>query len=511
MQRPGDPGGRVATTIERGARGARRRGRAGVLTGALALLLAAATACGGGPPPGVPPLSVSPTPGGGRGAVPVAPTPGASFSDCDGGFQCATIPVPVDYANPTGPTLPMAIVRQPARDQAHKKGVLLVNPGGPGGSGIDTVEQGVVPPEVADQFDVIGFDPRGVGRSVGLKCPLGPETPYLADPEPGLPSNEAATKDSVDRYDAGCGNQYRDLLPHLGTRNVASDMDRIRDALGQQQITYLGFSYGTAIGQVYAQMFPQRIRAMVLDGVVDISKPGLDPSQAVSFENSLRQFAADCSSNPSCPARPDPIAMVDRVGQRVATTPLPANNGTTLSAGMFEIGLSLPLYSKSAWPKLAKALAAADAGDGRGMRDLADEYFKGSNSDTYNAVTCLDNQWPRDPNQIVTSARQTAQQAPHFSGNVLISGLTCADWPTPQQVLTPLTGYSGPPLLVIGTTNDPATPYQNSVGLARSLPGSALLTYRGDGHTAYGSGRPCVDGQVDKYLNDLTLPANPTC
>lgn len=494
---------------------ARRPRRLGPLVAALAVV-ALVAACGGQPAPPLAPLqtpSAGGSPSAGRTPVPVAPTPGGpAFSPCDGGFECATVPVPVDYANPTGPTLPVAIVRQAARDQATKLGVLLVNPGGPGGSGIETVEGGVIPRAVADRFDVIGFDPRGVGRSQGLKCPLGPDTPYLADPEPGDPADEAATNAAVDRYSASCGDRYRDLLPFLGTRNVANDMDRIREALGQQQITYLGFSYGTAIGQVYAQMFPQRIRAMVLDGVVDLSKPGLDSAQAISFENSLRQFANACATDPTCPVRPDPIAVLDRVQQRVATTPLPVAGTTPLSAGLLEIAVSYPLYSKENWPTLATALAAADQGDGRGMRRLADAYFQGSNSDTYNAVTCLDNAWPRNDAEVVASSRATKAQARHFSGNVMVSGLTCAGWPAPQQVLTPLTGYRGPQLLVLGTTNDPATPYQNSVNLVRSLPGSAvLLTNQGDGHTAYTNGKPCIDDQVNQYLLEARPPSTPTC
>jgi pimeloyl-ACP methyl ester carboxylesterase len=422
------------------------------------------------------------------------------------------VTVPVDYANPAGPTIAIAIARRPATDQAAKVGVLLVNPGGPGGSGIETVQAGVLPRAITDRFDVVGFDPRGVGQSSGLQCPLGPDTPYLADPDPADPADEAATNDAVDRYDAACGQRYRDLLPHLGTRNVAQDMDRIREALGEDRISYLGFSYGTAIGQTYAQLFPTRLRTIVLDGVVDVTKPGLDSAQAESFENSLRQFDAACRADPTCPVRADPIGTLDRVRARVAASPMPVAGATPLSAGLLEIGVVYPLYSRSSWPQLAQALAAADRGDPEPMRTLATAYIQGSNSDTYNAVTCLDNAWPTDDAQVVDAARATAQRAPHFSGNVLVSGLTCADWPAPQQPLTPLQGYGGPPMLILGTTNDPATPYQNSVALAGRLPGSVLLTHRGDGHTVYTDGVRCVDDAVNRYLLDAVLPSpNTVC
>ncbi|MDL5154687.1 alpha/beta hydrolase [Actinomycetospora termitidis] len=496
--------------MEQRRRSGRRRLTVAVLAGGLVL-----GACTGGNQAAPPLESSSPAPTSSASAPAAPPTPlgaPAQFVPCDQKFECAQITVPIDYAVPTGPTITIGIVRQPAADQANKVGALLVNPGGPGGSGIETVESGQVPADVAARFDVIGFDPRGVGRSANLACPVGPDTPYYGDPDPGDPADEAATAQAVERYDQSCGDAYRQLLPHLGTRDVARDMDAIRNALGQQQISYLGYSYGTSIGQVYGEQFPQRVRAMVLDGVVDVTLPGLDPSQAESFENSLRQFAADCARRPDCEAGPDAIGMLDRVRAKVEAAPLPVPGMTPLSPGLLELGVVLPLYSKGNWPTLAKALQAADSGDGAPFRRLAARYFEGSNSDTYNAVTCLDNSWPRNPEDVFAQARAAEVRAPHFSGNVLVSGLTCARWPVPQDPLVPPSGAGLPPTLVIGTTNDPATPYRNSQNLVRRLQGSALLTYRGDGHTVYGQGVRCVDDQVNRYLVTLALPApNAVC
>ena len=484
---------------------------------ALVLLLAVVlVACGGTPAPATPPPPAtppaSPAPPTATPAVPTAPAAPAAFRPCDGAFQCADVTVPLDYAAPGGATIDVAIVRQPARDPARRLGVLLVNPGGPGGSGIEAVEGGIVPAAVADRFDVIGFDPRGVGRSEALTCPTGPDTPYDVDPDPGDPADEAATDALVNRYVGACAAARAPLLAHVGTRDVVRDMDRIRESLGEQQISYLGLSYGTSIGQVYGETFPDRVRTMILDGVVDLTLPGVDVSQAESFENSLRQFAANCSADPSCPVRADPVGVVDRVRARVAADPLPVTGSTPLTAGRFEIGVVITLYSTQTWPTLARALAAADAGDGRPLRRLADLYFQGSNGDVYNAVSCIDTAWPATDAEAVAAVRAAEPRIPHFVGSTLVSALTCSGWPVPQDPLTPPDGRGLPPVLVVGTTNDPATPYRNSVALAGRLPGSGLLTHVGDGHTIVGQGDACVDGAAARYLADGVLPpAGTTC
>ena len=411
-----------------------------LVVGAAALAL---SGCARAPEPAVPPIPLSSS------APVAAPTPrpdggpGPAFTPCRGDLECATVPVPVDYANPTGPTTPIAIARRPAANPAAKLGVLLVNPGGPGGSGIELVQAGVLPREVTDRFDVIGFDPRGVGDSTGLQCPLGPETPYLADPDPGDPADEAATNDAVDRYDAACGQRYRDLLPHLGTRNVARDMDRIREALGEERINYLGFSYGTSIGQTYAQLFPTRLRAIVLDGVVDVTKPGLDSAQAESFENSLRQFDAAC--RPTRRARCGPTRSAPSTGCAPASPPprCPSPARARSRRGCSRSASSTRSTARTAGPSSPRPSPRPTGATALPMRSLATAYFRGSNSDTYNAVTCLDNAWPTEDEQVLAAARVTESRAPHFSGNVLVSGLTCSDWPAPQQPLTPLENYAG--------------------------------------------------------------------
>ncbi|MHC1560023.1 alpha/beta hydrolase [Actinomycetospora sp. C-140] len=483
-----------------------------------ALVVAVLSACGGSPagPSGTPsatPSASSPQP-----APPTPPVAAAVFRPCDqAGFECATVPAPVDAAHPAGPTIPVAIVRLPAQDPAHKVGTLLVNPGGPGGSGIDFAEQTPWPAELRQRFDIVGFDPRGVGRSTALDCGIPSSSLQEGDPDANDPADVTATEQAVDRYTAACGQRNGALLPHLGTADVARDMDRIRAALGQPQISYLGFSYGTSIGQTYARMYPDKLRTWVVDGVVDQSASGVDAAtaQTRSFEGALDAFAADCTHTPTCPIGPDPIGVVNRLQARLHQGPVPVPGAplipgapSSLSEGQFEIALGAPLYEKEEWPLLQRSLALADRRqDFRALAALALSYDQEANLQLLDAVNCLDSTWTRDRSQAVDQARAIEAGSPHFAGGGLTSTLTCAAWPTPAQPLdaTPPTTAVRP--IVVGTTNDPATPYQNSVTLARSLPGATLVTYRGDGHTAYlREVGPCVDDPITRYLVDGTRP-----
>ena len=433
-------------------------------------------------------------------------------------FQCASLTVPVDYSHEGGATLALALVRKQATDSAARVGSLLVNPGGPGGSGIDFVTGNVWSPQISKHFDIVGFDPRGVGQSTPLNCHATLEKMYSVDPDPRTPTAVAKLLTVSKTFVAGCATKYKSLLPFLGTRNVARDMDRIRIALDEKKLTYLGYSYGTSIGQVYADLFPTHVRAMVLDGVVKLGQPGLEAAedQGKAFETALDNFFANCKTQPGCPLGADPEAVFDRVQSAAKSAPIPTtgNGGRVLSPGEFQLGVGQALYSQQLWPQLASALHAADLGDGEGLLALADQYLSRQPNGTYAngfeiyfAVSCLDWSWPRDPTAYLDAGKSVAAIAPRMGEGIVTDYVRCAYWPTPPQPLTPVQAKGSPAIVVVSTTDDPATPYVNGVELAKELPKGALITKVGTTHTAYGQGDSCVDGPVESYLVTLKAPA----
>ncbi|MBI2767453.1 MAG: alpha/beta fold hydrolase [Chloroflexi bacterium] len=454
-----------------------------------------------------------------------APAPALEWTSCGGSFQCATLTVPIDYARPTGPTLDLALVRLPASNPAQRTGSLLVNPGGPGASAVDFVF-GLAPAlaaEIRARFDIVGFDPRGVGESTPIVCHENLQQYFAADPSPDTQAEWDQMKAVAKAFSDGCAAKYAGLLPYLGTRNTARDMEQVRIALGEQKLSYLGYSYGTVIGAVYADMYPDRVRAFVLDGAFNfysIDGPEALRRQSVAFEGALNAFLADCSAR-RCPlaAGGDPRTALDTLLAQVDAAPLPAP-GADRPAGPGEVGLGISeaLYSARLWPALGAALAQAIAGDGSGMVQLADEYLRrdadGSYpnlQEVYVAVSCLDYSWPSNPEAFRALAASQAQDAPHFgSANLLESALPCATWPAPPQPLGAPTALGAPPILVIATTNDPATPFADGAALSNQLESGTLLIHVGEGHTVYGSGNACVTPIVNAYLLDLAVIASGT-
>lgn len=447
--------------------------------------------------------------------------PKLKWRSCDAHFQCATLTVPVDYDQPDGATLQLALVRHRATNPDKRIGSLVVNPGGPGGSGIDLAESLWLGEDIDARFDLVGFDPRGVGRSTPIECHDNLQELYAADPAPATPAATAHLLAVSKTFVNTCAERYRDLLPHLGTRDVARDLDRIRAALGDEKLTYLGYSYGTSIGQVYADLFPTKVRAVVLDGVVRLGESGLDAatSQAFAFEQALDAFLLDCTKSSSCPLGDNPGATIDRVIARARRKPIPAPGADRpLGPGELQLGVGQALYSKQLWPVLRQALVSADKGDGSGLVALADQYLQ-RNSDgsypngfeVYFAVSCLDWDWPRDPERIFNQGRLVAERAPRLGEGIVTDYVRCAMWPTPPQPLTAPKAVGSPTILVVSTTGDPATPYANGVDLAHALPHGALITYRGEGHTIYGQGNRCVDDKVNTYLMTGKAADESTC
>jgi pimeloyl-ACP methyl ester carboxylesterase len=497
-----------------------------------ALLAAAALAAGCGATGG------EPAGGRGGGSASAAPGTGAtaapaglqryygqkvSWSDCGQGFQCARVAVPLDYDDPDGEQIKISVVRLPAT--GDRIGSLLVNPGGPGGSGIEYARSAeyIVSKEIRARFDIVGFDPRGVGESSPVRCLSGSELDRHVglDATPDEESEVSALERSARAFAEGCQAKSGKLLPHVGTVNAARDMDVLRAVLGDEGLTYLGKSYGTLLGAVYAHLFPDKVRALVLDGAVN---PSLDPlesseAQARGFEVALEAFLKDCFEDASCPfdsreldgALEEFSALMRRIDAR------PLRNRTDarpVTEAWAMLGVATPLYDRGSWPVLRQAIAQALAGDGTTLISTADLLIGRRPDGTYSnqteantAINCVDRVYPRDIDAYRRAAEST--ESPRFGAYIAWGSLPCAYWPVKgDDTGRRITAEGAPPIVVIGTTRDPATPYEWSQALSTQLRSGRLITYEGDGHTAYKTGSACVDRLVDRYLISRTAPAD---
>lgn len=448
-----------------------------------------------------------------------------TWTDCGPSFECATLAVPLDYTHPAGRKISIALVRLPAADPAKRIGALVVNPGGPGGSGVEFVEssaEGLFSQELRDHFDIVGFDPRGVGDSTAVECVNGPALDRLnaLDPTPETPAERLALIDGAKEFVAACTKNSGDLLPFMSTADAARDMDRLRAALGEARLTYLGFSYGTYLGTVYAALFPTRVRALVLDGAVDPAQSfdQRNEAQAAGFARALNAFLDDCKTRPACAFYNGgkPADAFDALMRRIDSEPLPAvaiADKRPVGAGEAFTGVLAALYAQAAWPALAQGLALAQRGDGSVLLLLADSYNQRQPDGSYknvaaanNAVNCLDNVVPTDVRAYDAMVPALERVAPRFGAAIAYSGLSCAFWPVhPARDTGAIAAAGAPPILVVGTTGDPATPYQWAVNLAGELESGVLLTRKGEGHTAYGES-PCIERHVDRYLISLDVP-----
>jgi pimeloyl-ACP methyl ester carboxylesterase len=448
------------------------------------------------------------------------------WTDCKGGFECARVVVPVDYADPDGPTLRVAVNRLPA--SGDRTGALFVNPGGPGVSGLSYARSAssIVSKSVRERYDVVGFDPRGVGASDGLQCLTDRQldtfigydgTPDDAGEEQGLlAQGELLAK--------GCQADDAALLAHMGTRDVARDLDVLRAVVGDGQLTYLGASYGTYLGAIYAELFPQKVGRLVLDGPIDPSKTGLELArqQGVGFQRALDAFLDDCVHRSSCPFSGDRAAAEQQLSRLFADidgAPIRGVGRRRLTQSLAMVGTAWALYDKGSWSFLRMALARAERGDGEYLMLLADSYAdrgpgghytSNANESTY-AVNCVDRPEAQDLDEVRAAATEVAGVAPVFGPYIVWSTLPCSTWPVPPQGdAAPIEARGSNPILVVGTTRDPATPYEGAQALADQLDAGHLLTLDGDGHTAYREGSTCIDGAVDAFLLEGTIPAEGT-
>ena len=466
-----------------------------------------------------------------------SPEPGGDSSIDLSPFQCGTIDVPLDYSKPAGKIVKVAMVKWPAASASGKQGSLLTNPGGPGASGVDFVEgdREKFDGALHAHFDIIGFDPRGLGRSEPIKC-LDDKTQDALS-EQDLPKDPAARKARIEKDSkdlaAACEKNSGDLLPFIGSKYVAKDMDVMRQVLGDKKLNYLGISYGTYIGAVYAEQFPDKVGRMVLDGAVDPNADQLEAGvqQQIGFEKSLEKFAADCVTNHAseCPLSGDGPTAAKQIGAFVdglRDHPLPTKSGRKLDQNLGETGVIIGMYGdvdSDLWKYLRLALTMAmKKGDGSLLLAGADQYDGRDSSGHYSteqdgliAVRCADfTTPPPSPDAVQKAYDELKNGAPILNSDLTKDELAqpmCADWPfqTPEKP-HPIKAEGSDPILVVGTTDDPATPYQSAVNLAKGFANARLLTRVGTGHAAFGSGNACAQAAMEAYFTAGTLPAEGT-
>lgn len=443
------------------------------------------------------------------------------WAPCQNGLQCGSVTVPLDYAEADGPTIQIAVARHPAEDPAERIGSLVINPGGPGASGIDDLpdELSVLTPGLLERFDIVSFDPRGVDRSAPLTCGEtgGSSVPQglLPDPVPSTAATRQAVLANDEAYAQQCQRASGALLPYVGTVDAARDLDRIRQALGDAQLTYIGHSYGSLLGLTYAQMFPTHVRAMVLDGVIDpaLSALQMATDQAIGFDNVLAGFFRWCSSGCAWAEGAEPLQTLEQLAASLQASPIPAGGGRQAGAGELYTAVLSAMYSPSGFAQLATALGEAERGDGSGILSMTDAYdsFNGPNAvDAETAIDCLDHPVPRQTSQYPQLAAEAAVQAPFF-GPMLVWGLEqCALWPAlPTRTPAPVSAAGAPPILLVSSSGDPATPHSWAVSVQSELQRAVLVTWEGDYHVAYYYSS-CVRAIDQAYLVDGTLPANGT-
>ena len=453
------------------------------------------------------------------------PSPGnIAWTDCGGGFQCGTLQVPLDYSRPEARKIALALIRIQARNHATRIGSLLVNPGGPGESGIEYLRADLSSlGNLNQRFDLVAWDPRGVAGSTPVTCVDGPqEDAYLSiDSVLDDPQEKADAIQADKDFAAGCQSRSGDLLPFMDSASTAKDMDQILAAVGDAKLTYLGFSYGTYIGQWYAHLFPTHVRALSLDGVVNPKVSANDSllAQVVGFEQNLQAFLADCKARSSClyGQSGDPGTKLMALMSRLDTTPLKVGT-RQLTRALAMTGVLQALYSQSLWRPLDQGLTAADRGDGRILLLIADLYnqrnsdgsYKNLFNGAYHSTYCLDFPAPSDIATYDKLGPAFTKASPFFGPWSQYGNLQCGLWPVkPKSAQGPLTVEGAPPILLVGGTNDPATPYADAKSVNQQIAGSVLLTRRGNGHTSYDAS-PCAHAAEDAYLIDLTVPAGGT-
>jgi pimeloyl-ACP methyl ester carboxylesterase len=453
------------------------------------------------------------------------------WTPCDGGLQCSSLTVPLDYANPSAGTIQLKLNKARATGGlSNRQGSLVINPGGPGGSGLEFTAYAaqVIAPRVNQQFDFVSFDPRGVGESAPITCLTGRQTTVWLrlDGTPDTRVEERRLMTLASGIPRGCLAKSPDLARHVGSEDTVKDIDILRQALGEPKLNWLGFSYGTLIGTLYTEAFPDRVGRFVLDGALDPANNLMQVSQGQShgFQVAISRFAADCASRPHCPYAGSAKAVlrgINRLLARLEVRSMPAEGRERLTQADALSAVFYSMYSPQLWSSLRIGLQMASEGNGSGLMAIADNANDRTGPNTYAnnmvsafyATSCWDVPATPDAAGLRAAAAQWSRFArvPEMAKAMSWGNAPCSQWygHTARQP-APASTTTTAPILVVGTIYDPATPYPWAVALSKQLTTSTLLTFVGDGHTAYGSGSRCIDRAVDAYLLTGAPPASGT-
>ncbi|MGG5174602.1 alpha/beta fold hydrolase [Pseudarthrobacter sp. J1763] len=445
----------------------------------------------------------------------------------EAGMSCAKIMVPLDYAKPDGATIDIQAIKIPATGK--KIGSLLTNPGGPGGSGIEFVRDAGMTnfsAKVRASYDIVGFDPRGVRSSAPVTCLTDKERDeyraidYKLDTDAGLAKSQADNKKII----AECQKKTGEILGHVDTVSAAKDLDVLRATSNDAKLNYVGYSYGTFLGSTYAQLFPDKVGRVVLDGALDpaLSNEELTLGQAKAFEAALKTYVTSCLQGSDCPLSGTPDEGMQQIRDLIASfvaSPQKNTDGRVVTASSFVSGLILPLYNDANWPMLTSALSLAISGDPSAMMYLADlgadrsadGSYTSNSTFAFNAINCLDYPMVSDVATMRQDAEVLKQASPTFGEFFAYGGSNCVGWPyKPLRTPAPASYTGENTVVVIGTTGDPATPYAWAGALRKEMGNASLLTWKGEGHTAYGRSNECVRNAVDGYLVDGKTPKDGT-
>ena len=445
-----------------------------------------------------------------------------TWTNC-GADRCTWVKVPIDYDKPTDKTLRLRVEIRPA-DSPDPIGQLFINPGGPGGSGVEFLSAfaGGASKKVLDGYDIVGFDPRGVGDSTPLKCLSDKALDAFAnvDPDPDDQAEITDLRQGTIELGNACRENSGELASHVSTLEAAKDIDVLRALLGQKKLDYYGASYGTQLGATYAQLFPAKVGRIVLDGAVD---PSLDDAQqglgqAEGFQRALTAYIADCIKKTACPLGTDPAAAQRKLSdfmQGLDQKPLKTNGERVVTEALGFYGIAVTLYARENWPALTSELTQAFKGDGTIMLSLADLYlgrqsdgsYKDNSNESIYAVRCLDSIGSSTVAEVKSSIPAYEKISPAFGRPLAWSALGCTDWPLrTKNTQIKISAKGAPPIVVVGTTRDPATPYEWAQSLAKQLDSGVLVSREGDGHTGYHAGNACIDRIIDRFLLDDVVP-----